>query len=207
MRDFVVIGLTGPTGSGKSTFSGFLQKHGCAVIDADALARQATAPKAACVQLLAGAFGEDIKTPEGGIDRALLASRAFADRESTALLNGIVHPWVFLETLAQINRYRRENRRLIVFDAPVLFESNADALCDLVVSVIAPQEVRIQRIMNRDSLTRQQALQRLSAQQPESYYRRQSDIVIDGTEEYTHLEQEAVQVVAPLREKLGGVYG
>lgn len=61
--------------------------------------------------------------------------------------------------------------------------------------------------MNRDSLTRQQALQRLSAQQPESYYRRQSDIVIDGTEEYTHLEQAAVQVVAPLRKKLGGVYG
>lgn len=207
MRDFVVIGLTGPTGSGKSTFSGFLQKHGCAVIDADALARQATASETACVQLLAGAFGEDIKTPGGGIDRALLAGRAFADRESTALLNRIVHPWVFLQTLAQINRYRRENRRLIVFDAPVLFESNADVLCDLVVSVIAPAEVRIQRIMERDGLTRQQALQRLSAQQPESYYRRQSDIVIDGTEEYTHLEQAAVQVVAPLRKKLGGVYG
>lgn len=207
MRDFVVIGLTGPTGSGKSTFSGFLQKHGCAVIDADALARQATASETACVQLLAGAFGEDIKTPGGGIDRALLAGRAFADRESTALLNRIVHPWVFLQTLAQINRYRRENRRLIVFDAPVLFESNADVLCDLVVSVIAPAEVRIQRIMERDGLTRQQALQRLSAQQPESYYRRQSDVVIDGTEEYMHLERAAVQVVASLRKKLGGVYG
>ena len=207
MRDFAVIGLTGPTGSGKSTFSEFLKKQGCAVIDADALARQATASETACVQLLAGAFGEDIKTPGGGIDRALLAGRAFADRESTALLNRIVHPWVFLQTLAQINRYRRENRRLIVFDAPVLFESNADLLCDLVVSVIAPAEVRIQRIMERDGLTRQQALQRLSAQQPESYYRRQSDVVIDGTEEYMHLERAAVQVVASLRKKLGGVYG
>lgn len=182
MRDFKIIGLTGPTGAGKSTVSQVLHENGWVVIDADRLSREAVTPGSSCVMQLCGAFGEDIRTPDGGIDRAKLAKRAFSSAEKTALLNSIVHPWVFLRTLALVNIYRERKIRHIVFDAPLLFESNADVMCDYIISVVAPEQIRLQRIIARDNLTEKQARLRLSAQHDDNFYIRRSDRVIDGAQ-------------------------
>lgn len=191
MRDFKIIGLTGPTGAGKSTVSQVLHENGWVVIDADRLSREAVRPGSSCVMQLCSAFGEDIRTPDGGIDRAMLARRAFCSREKTALLNSIVHPWVFLRTLALVNTYREQGIRHIVFDAPLLFESNADVMCDTVISVIAPEQIRLQRIMQRDNLTEQQARLRLSAQHDDNFYIRRSDRVIDGAQPFEMVMEQA----------------
>lgn len=204
MRDFVIVGLTGPTGAGKSTVSQVMRENGWTIIDADALSREAVVPGSPCVTQLCSVFGEDIRTPGGGIDRKLLAKRAFSSREKTKLLNSIVHPWVFLRTLELVNEYRKQRAAHFVFDAPLLFESNADVMCDYVISVIAPESVRIERIMRRDFLTEEQARLRLSAQYDDNFYITRSDRVIDGSQPLEMVLHEARLAAEELRKKQGG---
>lgn len=204
MRNFTIVGLTGPSGAGKSTVSQVMRENGWTVIDADALSRKATAPGSSCVMQLCRAFGKDIRMPDGGINRQMLAKRAFSSREKTGLLNSIVHPWVFLRTLELVNNYRSRRLTHFVFDAPLLFESNADVMCDYVISVIAPESVRLQRIMQRDRLTEEQARLRLSAQYDDDFYISRSDRVIDGSRPLEMVLQEARLASEELIQKQGG---
>lgn len=204
MRDFIIVGLTGPSGAGKSTVSQVMRENGWTIINADALAREAVVPGSSCVMQLCRAFGDDIRTPDGGINRQALAKRAFRSREKTNLLNSIVHPWVFLRTLELINKYRRRRLTHFVFDAPLLFESNADVMCDFVISVVAPESVRVKRIMRRDHLTEEQARLRLSAQYDDDFYISRSDRVIDGSQPLEMVLHEARLAAEELKQKQGG---
>lgn len=181
-----------------------MRENGWTIINADALAREAVVPGSSCVMQLCRAFGEDIRTPDGGINRQALAKRAFRSREKTNLLNSIVHPWVFLRTLELINKYRRRRLTHFVFDAPLLFESNADVMCDFVISVVAPESVRVKRIMRRDHLTEEQARLRLSAQYDDDFYISRSDRVIDGSQPLEMVLHEARLAAEELKQKQGG---
>lgn len=181
MRNFTVIGLTGPTGSGKSTVSAFFEESGFVVINADELARRALLPGSSCLKQLCGAFGRDIMNPNGTVNRQRLAGRAFSSKEKTKLLNDITHPWIFLQVLKICRENIDNGRNRILFDAPVLFESNSDIMCDCVVSVVAPKEIRIDRLVKRDGLSREQIEKRMSAQQSDDFYISRSDFVIDGS--------------------------
>ena len=105
-------------------------------------------------------FGQDIINPDGSLNRRLLAKRAFESKENTALLGAIVHPFVIAETL----RILKTLSGTAVFDAPQLFESNMDAVCDIIVSVTANENVRLSRILGRDNVTEEQATERIRAQ-------------------------------------------
>lgn len=193
MRNFVILGLTGPSGSGKSTFCKYLKECGFVCIDADAISKQALSAGSSCVLQLKAVFGDDI-APNGEVDRKLLASRAFASKENTQLLNDITHPWVFLRTLKIIKHFVESGEKLIVFDAPVLFESNSDIMCDIIVSVIADRQTRLERIMKRDNISSQQANQRFNAQHSDSFYASKSDFVVDGAGNAEYLKQKAVEI-------------
>lgn len=194
MRNFVILGLTGPTGAGKSTFCAHLVDNGFFLIDADKLAREALLPGSSCVSQLKLVFGEDIVGENGQLNRGLLASRAFSSRENTQLLNDITHPWIFLRSLKIIKEKINEGERLFVFDAPLLFESNSDVMCDLVACVTADRETRISRIINRDKITREAAQRRLSAQHSDSFYTSQSDFVVNGTGDMEYLSSMALMI-------------
>ena len=86
----------------------------------------------------------------------------------------------------------------IVFDAPVLFESNSDLMCDSVVCVTAPREVRAQRLMKRDNLTREEIERRISAQQPDEFYMQRSDFTIDGGAELEEVKESVRKVIAQM---------
>ena len=181
MRNFTIIGLTGPTGSGKSTVSSFFEKRGFVIINADELARKALLPDSVCLKQLCCVFGDDILNTDKTLNRPKLAERAFSSKEKTQLLNDITHPWVFLQVLKICRENIDSGRNLILFDAPVLFESNSDILCDKIVSVIAPKEVRLDRLIKRDGLSSEQIEKRMSAQNDDDFYISGSDYVIDGS--------------------------
>lgn len=189
MRDFTVIGLTGPTGAGKSTVSSFFKKKGFVIIDADLLARQALQPKSSCLRQVCGVFGNDILNSDGTLNRQELAARAFASKEKTQLLNDITHPWIFLRVLKICRDNIDKGNRQIIFDAPVLFESNSDIMCDAVISVVAPREIRLERLKKRDSLTDEQLEKRMSAQHDDEFYTSKSDFVIDGSLDLEKIEE------------------
>lgn len=175
-----VIGLTGPTGAGKSTVAGALRKLGCAVIDADRVAREVT-DRPECREKLRNSFGKDIVCPDGSLNRGLLAERAFSSPEKTQLLNHITHPAVLKEFTRRMEAEEQSGARAVILDVPLLFESGADSLCDTTVAVITPAESRRKRIMARDGITGEQARKRMDAQHGETYYSGRAAYIFDGS--------------------------
>lgn len=196
MRDFIIVGLTGPTGAGKSTVAAFFKENGFIIIDADSVARQALRSESSCLMQLCSVFGDDILNSDGTVNRQALAARAFSSKEKTQLLNDITHPWIFLQVLKICRENIDNGRRCILFDAPVLFESNSDIMCDAVVSVTAPREIRLQRLIKRDGLTEKQLKSRMSAQHDDGFYSSKSDFVIDGSLTLGEIEREVKTIIA-----------
>lgn len=169
------IGLTGPTGAGKSFICDKLAERGFKIISADRAAREVVQKNSPLLKILAEEFGQDI-IESGELNRSLLAGRAFETKEKTKRLNEIMHP-------AIIEKCINEAEGLTVFDAPQLFEANAQRYCYKIISVLADKEARIERIVKRDGITREQAQQRINAQLEDDFFIGNSDFVITNNGE------------------------
>ena len=173
-----VYGLTGKTGAGKSTVAEKLEKMGFCVIDGDKIARSITEKGKPAISMLANEFGCDIIEDDGSLNRKLLASRAFKDRESTAKLNAITHPKIKAEFEKELRKAEAEGFSFAVIDAAALLESSCKDLCEKIIVVTAPEEIRLSRVLLRDGITKEQALIRINAQFPDEYYNEKADILI-----------------------------
>ena len=171
-----VLGLTGPTGAGKGIFSETAKELGFNVIDCDTVARQAVKKGMPALSALTETFGSDILLDGGDLDRGKLAKLAFSSRENTELLNKTVLPYIKELVLKQIKGDR------VLLDAPTLFESGIDSICDKTVAVLANRNLRKERIVLRDSLDDISAEARLSAGKPDEFYSDRVDemIINDG---------------------------
>ncbi len=191
----MLIGLTGATGSGKSTVAKQLcEKYGFAHIDCDKIAREITSDGSPVLVQLAHAFGEDIIRGDGSLDRALLASRAFSSKENTKLLNGITHPVITSMALAKVKDFTSEGKTAVLLDAAAIFESKIDKLCTFTAVVSAPKEIRKERIMKRDGLTSEKAEERIKAQLTDSEYERNADVVVRNYPPYD-IELEIQKII------------
>ena len=164
------VGLTGPTGAGKSYVCEIFRQKGFKIIDCDKIAHELTAKNAPILTELASEFGEDV-VKNGELDRKLLASRAFDTKEHTKKLNSILHP-------AIAEKCKEEAQDLTVLDASQLFEANMQNDCYKVIGVLADENVRIKRIIARDNITEQQAKLRMSAQFDNDYFIDNCDYII-----------------------------
>lgn len=191
MRNFKIIGLTGPTGSGKSAFADYLKQKGFKITDADKIARQVTSPDTVCLKTLCSAFGNEILNSDNSLNRKALAKIAFSTKENTQLLNNITHPFVYLEVLKQIDEYIKSGHTNILYDAPLLFESNGHIMCDYTLSVLCPVEKRIERIIKRDNLTLEQAKSRINAQHKDEFYAKRSDFIVNNNSDLQNLYKQA----------------
>lgn len=163
------IGLTGPTGAGKSEVARVLVQMGCVIVDADRTAREVTA-EPECLQALAEAFGADVLWADGTLNRKMLARRAFASREQEKRLNAITHPRIIARMKQAAKQGLDAGAPAVVLDAPLLYESGLDQLCGTVIAVIAPPELRLGRICTRDGISEEEARMRMSVQQPDAFY-------------------------------------
>ena len=186
-----IVGLTGPTGAGKSDVASVWRSKGAFVIDTDRLARQVVLPGTKCLQQLVDTFSNRILHPDGTLNRKKMAEIAFSNAESTAMLNSITHPAILALTQQEIETAAEHGYSVAVVDAPLLFEAGFDSLCDTVVAVIAPSEQRKQRIMKRDGITDQMAEQRMTAQKEDSHYCREHVKIIHNDADLLALRQQA----------------
>ena len=191
----MIIGLTGQTGAGKSTVCAYLSSMPFCIIDCDKVAREVTEKGSPVLDKLAAAFGKDIILEDGSLDRALLASRAFETSEKTELLNGITHPAILDAVKAKIAFATCQN---VILDAPTLFESGADKLCDRIIAVLCDENKRKDRIISRDNLSLEQAKKRLMRAKSNKFFTERADAVVynDGTpdELYKNVEKALNQI-------------
>lgn len=180
----MIIGLTGQTGAGKSTVSEILKKYGCYHIDADKVAHEVIDSDENVKNSLAKKFGEDIINKDGTVNRALLASRAFADSESTLCLNEITHPAVNRKIQSIIAKQNEYGVKAVIIDAIALFESGEAKLCDFTVAVTAPRDIRLERIISRDNISLSRAEERINAQKGEEFFSVNADYIINNYEPY-----------------------
>ena len=193
-----VVGLTGPTGAGKTTVTDVWRNMGAYIIDTDQLARRITEPHSPCLDELVKVFSSAILLENGALSRSELAKRAFSSPEDTAKLNAITHPAIVALAQQEIEKAAELGYPIAVIDAPLLYEANADALCDAVVAVIADADIRKQRIMARDDLTVEQANLRMAAQQPDNFYCRDGVTVLDGNGDIPTLQKQAIDCLNTL---------
>lgn len=201
----LVIGLTGQTGAGKSTAAAAMKKLGCASVNADILAREVVEAGSDCLKLLTNTFGCDIINPDGSLNRRALAKKAFSSKENTEQLNSITHPFIIALARQRIDEAFAEGYNIVVFDAPQLFESGGDKLCDVIVSVTAPKECRLSRIIARDNITREQALYRMGAQLDEEFFAEHSDYIFDGSGTPEQLSAQVMRLIELIRAENTGI--
>ena len=173
-----IYGITGPSGAGKSILSEYMTRHGIAHIDADKVYHELLVPPSAALDALRNAFGDKIFTANGVLDRAVLSAIVFHDKEKLALLNETVLGFVLNEIRRRIVSLEKSGASAVAVDAPTLIESGFHKECDTVISVLSSKALRIERIIERDGLSREKALERTNAQKPDEFYEEHSDIVL-----------------------------
>ena len=176
----LIIGLTGPSGSGKGTVSAMFAAYGVPAIDTDRVYHDLLVPPSACLDELTHRFGTAILSADGTLNRGALASVVFAPGHEKELddLNHITHKHVLERTRQMCDELALQGCRTVLVDAPLLFECGFDSECDDTVAVLSTYENRLARIMARDGLTPEAAEARMRAQKPDAFYTQRAHRII-----------------------------
>ncbi len=177
------IGFTGPTGAGKTTALRVLEEMGGRTLDCDKEYHRLLETSQPLRDQLTEHFGADI-APEGVIDRKALAAKAFASPQALEVLNGITLPFVAEQVKAFLAEAEAEGIAFAGIDAPTLFESGLNRICHYTVAVTAPAQVRLQRVMNREGVSREYAQQRIDGQHSEMWYWQRCTFILLNNADY-----------------------
>lgn len=189
-----VVGLTGGIGAGKTEVATLFEQWGAEVVDADIIAREVISPGRPTLEAIKKAFeGSDVITPQTGeLDRVKMGKIVFESSEKRLKLEEILHPAIRQAWLDRLNELKTQQPDLIVYVVPLLFETATPRPeLDQIILVTAPVETRIQRVIKRDNITREQALQRIHAQLPEEEKASQSDYVLVNDSSHQDLSNRA----------------
>lgn len=182
-----VVGLTGGIGSGKSSAASCFLQHGAVVIDADEISRGLTAPGSPVIGDLATKFGSGILKSDGSLDRAALAEIVFGDPASLSELNKIMHPKIRAEALARISN--TDPIEIIVYDMPLLVETNSVDICDVVVVIDLDVDRQVERLVANRGMSVDQAIARINNQSSREERKLAATWVIDNNGTSQEFEQ------------------
>lgn len=195
----MVVGLTGPTGAGKTLVSDMLREwQGVTVIDCDQLSRRVASKGNRCLVDLAVEFSPLIIDSHGNLNRKRLADIVFADKAKLEALNRIIFPYIVEEAEQDIIKAKEAGAKVVVLDAPTLFESGANRLCEKIVVVTAEPTRRLQRIMRRDGLTADQAAMRMGSQRSDEFFANHADYVISNGGDKVELRLAVLELLNAL---------
>lgn len=195
-----IIGLTGGIGSGKSTVARSLQEHGFPIVDADLIAREIVEPGQPALAELAKEFGADILNADGSLDRGLLASRAFTNKDTTQRLNDITHPRINQRTQELFDEARENGAEAVIYDMPLLIDKGLHKDMDATIVVHAAEHVRLERLTTKRGLDVDDVRRRINAQIDDETRKQHADILLDnnGTEE--DLTKQIAQAVDKIKQ-------
>ena len=194
-RPFLLVGLTGGIATGKSTVDAVLRELGAVIIDADVLAREVVEPGEPALTEIAAEFGPTVLGPDGRLDRKALGAIVFADPERRRTLEAMTHPRIRERFQQRLDTLTAEDfRGLVFFDAPVMIESGNYRNMDRMVVVVTDEATQIARLMARDGIDREEALQKMGSQMPLAEKAKLADYVIDNSGDRATTEAEVRRV-------------
>ena len=191
----MLIALTGGIGSGKSTVASRWVALGGTEIDADVLARQVVEPGTAGLAAVVKTFGTEVLNEDSSLDRAQLAKIAFSSEENRTVLQGILHPLI----QARAKKLISEIEGVIIYTIPLLVETKSPLTFDRIVTVSAPEAVRLERLITNRGMTKEDALSRIKAQATDAQREALADSVIDSDCTLMDLQSRADTVFASFK--------
>ncbi len=194
------IGLTGGIACGKSTVSRLLASRGAIVIDADILAREVVEPGAPALAEVVRVFGPDMLNEDGTLNRKQLGKVVFANEAKRKRLEELLHPAIIQlmqERMAEAERLQPD--KLVVADVPLLYEAQMEDMFQEVLVVAASREVQLERLMQRDGLSGEEAELRIDAQMPLEWKKEWADVVIDNSGAPEETERQVEQYLRKKR--------
>ncbi|MET4560874.1 dephospho-CoA kinase [Lysinibacillus parviboronicapiens] len=191
----MIIGLTGSIASGKSTVAKMMTALGLPIVDADIVARDVVEPGTKTLILIAENFGEDILLEDGSLDRAKLGDIIFHEPAKRKILNDIMHPAIREEMLRQRDAFVKAGQKHIVMDIPLLFESKLQHFVERIIVVSVREDVQLRRLMERNHLTKEDALARIHSQLPLSVKEKGAHAVIYNNENLEQTEEQLKKIL------------
>lgn len=203
MKKYIIAGLTGQSGAGKTTVSNFFKQNGFAVINCDIIARNVTLSGSDCnkelSKLFPQCFDKDLT-----LDRQTLAEIVFNSSEKLNLLNKTIFPYITADLKKEIQRLADSDNKFILLDAPTLFEAGADKLCDVIISCIADKEIRAKRISVRDKIPYELIESRFNSQKSEQFFIQNSDYVIENNKDEAYAYKQCKEIIAKIKRRFNG---
>ena len=192
-----VIALTGSIACGKSTAAKIFKSHGAMVVNADDLAREAVKPGTPAIQTISEKFGAQYIHLDGSLNREKLAKTVFGDADKRALLNSIVHPRV--AELAENHFSNLDTSAIQIYEVPLFFETNMEAQgYKSIIVVYTDKDNTLRRLLRRNNLSEQEALDRINSQLPIEAKLAQADYVLDNNQDEQHLEEQISKLIPQL---------
>ena len=193
-----ILGLTGQSGAGKTLFAKELMHKGYPCVNADKLYHSLLIPPSNALDAIRREFGNSVFFESGELNRRALAKEVFSNEKKLDALNAAVLPIVIDEIKKIAKEHKKNGVKLLVVDAPTLFESGFGSDCDMTVAFIAPAELRIKRIAERDGLTVEEATLRTNAQKRDEFYTARADKIIINDKDESDLSKKADEILAEL---------
>ncbi|MBL4857482.1 MAG: dephospho-CoA kinase [Idiomarina sp.] len=186
-----VVGVTGGIGSGKSAATAEFEKLGITVIDADIVSRQVVMPGTPCLRAIAEHFGRDLLTDKGELDRKALRQKVFSDPAEKDWLNSLLHPAIREEILTQLVQ---ASSPYVILSAPLLLENNLDKYCQRVLVVDVPEELQLQRTIQRDESPKEEVEAIMKAQLSRKARLRKADDILNNEGSIDQLRRQVNQL-------------
>lgn len=192
-----VIGITGPSGAGKGEVSKILMSYGINVIDADEVYNDVISPPSDCLDELVRNFGKRIINGVGFLNRVALADIVFGEenRDKLDLLNKITHKYVVARIRRLVSSFKAIGSGACAIDAPLLIEADLCSDCDIIISVLADNDIRVQRISVRDSIDNEAAKRRISSQRSDEFYIEHSDYTLYNNKDIFKLKEDLDKIL------------
>lgn len=190
-----ILGITGNSGSGKTTATEILKRLTKAeIIDADKVVRELSVPGTDYLNAIKEKFSESVFFEDGNLNRKVLAEKIYNNKEDLEDLNSLTFKFVVQEIEKRINESKS---KIIILDVPLLFESGLDKVCTSVIGLIAPFDVKINRIVTRDGISEETAYARINIQAKDEYYIDKADLIIENinSEELESKLKEALRIL------------
>lgn len=183
-----VIGITGSSGAGKSTVCEIIEElYDVCIINADKIAKELSKKGSSYVEGIANIFGKTILTEDGELNRKKLADLIYTDDQKRKMLNG----YTFNHIVKKVKKIvETTTKKLVIIDAPLLFEAELDKLCDYTIGIISQKDLQIERICKRDQISKEVAEQRLNIQENNDFFKARCDYIIENNDRIEDIKKQ-----------------